>query len=136
MSEKKKNPWLLAIPAALATMILNALIHFLYMVVYGFVINPGHPAAIYEQHAQLSGPYSSIIIGIPLVFLASRWLARKFEPQNAIKAALLLWLIYFVLDLTILLLVGGLMAILLLFVVSFSTKLIAAYFGGKLAKAA
>lgn len=123
--------WILALPVALGVMVLNVVIFVLFMVVYGNAINPGHPEAFYHEYAKQAGPYSSIIAGIPLMFLAGRWYGKKFNGSNCVKAALLIWLIYFVIDLVIIAFSGELINILALFIVSFSTKFLGAYFGGK-----
>lgn len=121
------------VPTAIVVMILNVVAFILYMVIYGNFINPGHPQAFYQEYAQKAGPYSSIIAGIPLMYLAARWLGRKFTPSNSVKAALLMWLTYMLLDAAILTFSGELMNILILFIASFATKLGAAYLGGKAA---
>ena len=125
-----KNRWLLIVPAAIAVMIANVAIHILYMVAYSYLINPGQDAAHYQAHAQLSGPYSSIVAGIPLMLLVCRWLGKKFAAEFSVTAALLVWLVYFLIDLTVVLVAGALAGMALLFVISFATKFAAAYFGG------
>ena len=126
----EKNRWWLAIPFALGVMIINVVISILYVVVYSFLIDPGHDEAYYQAHAQVAAPYSSIIAGIPLMFLAGRWIGGKFPQGNRGKAALLVWLVYFLIDFAIIAAAGALGQIALLFAASFSTKFIAAYLGG------
>lgn len=126
----EKNRWWLAVPFALGVMVVNVLISVVYVVVYSYLIDPGHDEAYYQAHAQVAAPYSSIIAGIPLMFLAGRWIGGKFSKGNSVKAALLTWLVYFLIDLAIVALVGALAQIALLFAVSFSTKFVAAYLGG------
>jgi hypothetical protein len=131
----KKNRWVLILPAAIAVMIANVALHILYMVAYSYVINPGQDAAYYQAHARVSAPYSSIVAGMPLMFLACRWVGRKFAARFAVIAALLVWLVYFLIDLTVLLLAGELSSgLALLFIISFATKLAAAYLGGLAAR--
>lgn len=130
----KKNRWVLIIPAAIAVLILNVAIHVLYMVVYSYLINPGHDVAHYEAHAKFSAPYSSIVFGIPLMFLVCRWLGRKFAAGFSLTAALLVWLVYFLIDITVLVFAGGLGTVALLFTISFATKFAAAYVGGLAAR--
>lgn len=129
-----QNRWWLAIPFALGVMIVNIIISVLYVVVYSYLIDPGHDEAYYQAYAQVAAPYSSIIAGIPLMFLAGRWIGGKFPKGNSVKAALLMWLVYFLIDLSIIAAAGALKQIALLFVVSFSTKFVAAYLGGVLAQ--
>ncbi|MBK6750109.1 MAG: hypothetical protein KA956_12970 [Pyrinomonadaceae bacterium] len=126
----EKNRWWLAIPFALGVMIVNVVISMLYVVVYSYLIDPGHDDAYYQAYAQVAAPYSSIIAGVPLMLLAGRWIGGKFPKGNSVKAALLMWLVYFVIDLTIIAAAGALLQIAILFAVSFSTKLVAAYVGG------
>lgn len=126
----EKNRWWLAVPFALGVMIVNVLISVLYVVVYSFLIDPGHDEAYYQAHAQIAAPYSSIIAGIPLMFLAGRWLGGKFSKGKSVKAALLMWFVYFLLDFAIVAAAGALAQIALLFAISFSTKLGAAFLGG------
>jgi len=129
-----QNRWWLAIPFALGVMIVNIIISVLYVVVYSYLIDPGHDEAYYQAYAQFAAPYSSIIAGIPLMFLAGRWIGGKFPKGSSVKAALLMWLVYFLIDLSIIAAAGALIQIALLFVVSFSTKFVAAYLGGVLAQ--
>lgn len=126
----EKNRWWLAIPFALGVMVVNVLISVLYVVVYSFLIDPGHDEAYYQAYAEVSAPYSSIIAGIPLMFLAGRWIGGKFPKGNSVKAAMLVWLVYFLIDFAVIAAVGALAQIALLFAISFSTKFVAAYLGG------
>ena len=126
----EKNRWWLAIPFALGVMFFNIAISVLYVFVYSMFINPGQDQAFYQAHAQVAAPYSSIIAGVPLMFLAGRWIGYKFPKQNAVKAALSVWLVYFLIDFIIIAAAGALAQIALLFIVSFTTKFAAAYLGG------
>lgn len=122
--------WLLIVPAALGIMIANVGVHILYMVIFSYLIDPGHDVAYYESHAQFSAPYSSIVFGIPLMFFGCRWLAKKFAPQFCVTAALLVWVVYFLIDLSVMVLAAALGGLVLLFVISFVTKFAAAYLAG------
>lgn len=125
-----RKRWLWIPGAALIVMIANIAVHILYMVVYGYLINPGHDAAFYDKHAMASGPYSSIVAGIPLMFLVCRWVCRKFDASASVSTAVLIWLVYFLIDLTIITAAGALRQIAILFIASFATKFAAAYFAG------
>ena len=133
-TSKTKNRWVWIIPTAIAVMVANVAIHILYMVAYGYVINPGQDAAHYQAHAEFSAPYSSIIVGMPLMFFACRWIGRKFEARLSLTAALLVWLVYFLIDLTVIIFAGELFRMALIFTISFATKLAAAYLGGLAAR--
>lgn len=126
----EKNRWWLAIPFALGVMIVNVLISVLYVIIYSYVIDPGHDAEYYQAYAQVAAPYSSIVAGILLMFLAGRWIGGKFPQGNSVKAALLMWLVYFLIDLSIIVAAGALAQIAYLFTISFVTKLGASFLGG------
>ncbi|MEQ1605935.1 MAG: hypothetical protein ABL999_13810 [Pyrinomonadaceae bacterium] len=126
----EKNRWWLAIPFALGVMVVNVLISVLYVVVYSYAIDPGHDAGYYQAHAEFAAPYCSIVAGIPLMFLAGRWIGGKFPKGNSVKAALFVWLVYFILDFAIIAAAGALAQIAVLFIISFVTKLGAAFLGG------
>ncbi len=114
---------------AVMVMVANVTASVLYMVVYGHVIEPGHEPKYYNDHIQVAAPYCSIVAGIPLMFLAGWWVAGWWQRKPGIKAALLVWLAYTVIDLAILLAVGVTFTVAILFVVSFATKLAAGYVG-------
>jgi hypothetical protein len=121
--------------AAFLAMILNVLAFVLWMVIYGYVVNPGQPEAFYQQRAREMGAYSSIVTGIPIFFLVSYFLTRKWEAGFAFVAAFLFWLLYAIVDVSILLLSGwGNVAFSILVFVSMATKLGATLFGASLAK--
>lgn len=63
------------------------------------------------------------------MYLAGRWIGKRVGPMRAVRAALLVWAIYFVVDLAIVAASGSLTAVLPLFAVSFATKLAAVYYG-------
>ena len=127
--------WLIGV--ALLVLVLNVAMSFLYMVVYGYLINPGHPKAYYDEHIKVAAPYCSIVAGIPLMFLAGLWVAGWGEGQLGVKAAVVVWLAYAVIDLIIVLAVGGKEGLtakdVVLIAVSLVTKLAAAYAGALVA---
>lgn len=74
---------------------------FAWVAVYSYVINPGQPLAVYQAHAQASGPWVSILAGLPLFYAVSRWIARN-RPT-----ALTMWGIVVLVDAAILALAAG-----------------------------
>jgi hypothetical protein len=114
---------------AVLVLVANVAASVLYMVVYSHLIDPGHEVQYYHDHMQVAGPYSSIVAGIPLMFLAGWWVAGWWQRTAGVKAALLVWLAYAVIDLAILLAVGISFAVGVLVIVSLATKLAAGYFG-------
>jgi hypothetical protein len=136
MSEPSKAKLWLALPTAIVTGVLNVLCFFLFMVAYSYVLDPGHEEAYYSEAASRFGPISSIICGIPLMYLAGRWIGKRVGPRLAVTAGVLVWTVYFVLDLAIVAASGVSMSLLPLFVISFATKLAAVYLGARHARQA
>jgi hypothetical protein len=99
------------------------------MVVYSYLIDPGHDQAYYEAHIQAAAPYSSIIAGIPLMFLAGWWVGGWWQGQFAVKGAVIIWLTYTAIDVAILVAAGTTLSVALLAAVSIATKLAAVYLG-------
>jgi hypothetical protein len=127
------------IGVALLVMVVNIVMSILYMVVYSYLINPGHPKEYYDEHVKVAAPYCSIVAGIPLMFLAGLWVAGWGGSQSplGVKAALVVWLAYAVIDLGIVLAAAakeGLTAKMrVLVAVSLLTKLAAVYAGALVA---
>lgn len=119
--------WLVGV--AVLVLITNVAVSFLYMVVYGHVIDPGHPESYYREHIKVAAPYCSIIAGVPLMFLAGWWVGGWWEGSFAVTAALVVWLSYALIDLTVLLAVGLTTKAAVLVAVSLLTKLAAVYVG-------
>lgn len=130
MSEKSRL-WV-ALPTAIIAGVVNVTLFFLFMVLYGHVINPGHEDAFYQEAANRFGPYASIVGGIP-VFFVTGLVLRRFLSTRALKVGIAAWAIYFVLDVAIILAAAAdkILSFLPLIVVSFATKFVAIYFGAR-----
>lgn len=129
--DQSKFKLLLAFPTAILVGVLNVFLFFLFMVLYGYVINPGHDESFYQQAANSFGPVASIIGGIPLMYIAGRWIGKRVGPGLAVTAGLLVWLIYLSVDLAIIVASGVLLSVLPIVAVSFATKLGAVYLGAR-----
>ena len=117
---------------ALGVMAANVAITILYMVVYSHVINVGHEKAYYDAHVEIAAPYCSIVAGIPLMFFVGLWVGG-WDVTLAVQSALIIWLTYAVIDLTIVALSGPTLRIGVLVAISLLTKLIAVYCGALVA---
>lgn len=104
---------------------------FLYMVVYGHAIDPGHPDQYYHDHAQVAAPYCSMVAGVPLFFLAGWWVAGWSTGTAGMTAALTVWLSYTIVDVAIITAVGWTPRLAWLVAATLATKLIAAYAGAR-----
>lgn len=101
---------------------------------YSSLINSGKEVSVYEQHAQLSGPYIGIIIGFILVFWIGRRMAKRF-PSHVRLIGLGLPAGYIVLDFIIVVLtVADWMNNGWIFGVSYATKILAGYLVIRMAK--
>ena len=119
--------WLVGI--AVLVMVANILVSVLYMVVYSYLIAPGHDTQYYEAHIQTAAPYSSIVAGIPLMFLAGYWISSWWEGKFAVESALVVWLLYALIDFSALMAGGFTSKAAILVAVSLITKLAAVYAG-------
>ncbi len=114
---------------ALLVLVANVAASIGYMVVYSYVINPGHNEQFYRDHITVAAPYCSIVAGIPLMFLAGWWAAGWSSTQHAVQAAVIIWLVYALIDGAVLVASGMTARIAALFAVSMLTKLAAVYGG-------
>ena len=106
---------------ALGVMAANVAVSILYMVVYSYAIDPGHDKAYYEAHVKIAAPYCSIVAGIPLMFLVG-WFV-------GLQPAVIVWLVYAVVDVVVLAVSGVTLRSGALVAVSLLTKLVSAYLG-------
>ena len=116
---------------ALLVLVTNVVCSILYMVVYGYVIDPGHEQAYYDAHIQRAAPYCSIVAGVPLMFLAGWWVSSWWQRALGMGGAWTIWTAYVLIDLTVLLAAGMTAEIAALFAVSFGTKLAFVLLGAK-----
>lgn len=119
------------IGATLIYLVTNVAISILYVAFYAYVINPGHPPVFYEQYANVAAPYSSIFAGMPLMFLMCWWLSRRWTPDLALKSVLVIWIIYVIIDLSVLFASGMTTRLAIFSSISLATKLIAAVLGAR-----
>ena len=106
---------------ALGVMAANVAVSIPYMVVYSYAIAPGHAKAYYEAHVRIAAPYCSIVAGVPLMFLVGWWVGMW--------PAILVWLVYTLVDVAALAASGLTLRLGALVAVSFLTKLVSAYLG-------
>lgn len=132
---KQSSKLWVAPPTAIVAGVVNVFLFFLFMVLYGQVIDPGHAESFYQEAASRFGPYASIIGGIPVFFLTGVVL-RRFLGTRALKVAVTAWAIYLAVDLAIIIAVAGGEALGFLphMIVSFATKLAAIYLGARVSE--
>ena len=119
---------------ALGVMAANVAMTVLYMVVYSYVIDPGHEKTYYDAHVKIAAPYCSIVAGMPLMFFVGLWAGGFWGARLAVQSALIIWASYAVIDLVILAASGLTFRIGVLVAISLLTKLAAAYGGALVAR--
>jgi hypothetical protein len=117
------------IGATIFIFFVNVAMSFLYIAFYSYFINPGHDEQFYQQYAMSAAPYCSVIAGIPIFYFVCRWISSKWESNFAVKAALLVWLVYVLIDLSILMAAGFTLSLAVIAAISCLTKLASAYLG-------
>lgn len=108
---------------------------FAWVAIYSYLINPGHDSSYYQKYAEFASPIVSVVVGIPYLFFAGRWVGRK-AGTRAIAAGLWVWSILLIIDVLLIsvsvILAGGLSAYgVSMVAISHLTKFLSAYFGGK-----
>ena len=99
----------------------------LFMLIYSAAIHPGEQSAFYNAQARVLLPYIAIAVSFPLFFLLARW-------SDGWRNALIFWGVHVGIDVAISLAtdgVSGLRAILPLWLLSQSAKLLGCWFGGR-----
>ena len=120
--------WVRAVCGAVVAEIGQIAAAFGWVAIYSHLIRPGQSLVQYQAHAQASGPWVSIIAGVPIFYAASRWIAG-----NA-ASALMLWGVFVLIDGGLLLAASAETTLPLgLIAASYATKLLACYAGGKAA---
>jgi len=114
---------------ALAVMVLNVAISFAIVFFYATFIEPGHPEAFYLAFATRTAPISSVVAGVPLMFIAGMLIARRRERRAALIAAGATALIYIAVDSAIMIAAGATPDAWTWELISYPTKLLAAIGG-------
>lgn len=123
-----------AFGVAVLLVALNVVIAFGVMWVYGNFINPGHEPAFYQQEAQRIAPWSSLVAGVFLFFLAGWEFAQRKPARNALMFAATFAIVYIILDVGIIAAAGALSALGMIVAASMASKLIAALAGAAMAR--
>jgi hypothetical protein len=103
-----------------------------WVAIYSYLINPGHDLVYYQNYAQFASPIVSVIVGIPCLFFASRWVGRKAGTRAGVMC-LWVWFVLFTIDMLLSFLGGANAYNWTMVAISHATKMVAAYFGGRAA---
>ena len=105
---------------------------FVWVGIYSFLIHPGEELPYYQNHAQFASPIVSVVVGIPAWFFACRWVGRK-AGTRAVAMCLSIWLIVPLIDIPLGIIGQAKAYDWTMIAISDSTKLLAAYLGGRAA---
>lgn len=117
--------WHAALGGAIVAEVALVAASILWVTLYSYLLHPDQPLAVYQAHAQASGPWVSIVAGLPVFYAIGRWLLREWPT---------LWAgygLYLALDTGILLALSppSVQLPLLLVTVSYFSKLLAVIAG-------
>lgn len=119
---------------AILTMVTLVVISFIEVAIYSYLINPGQAQSVYEAHANVSAPYISGIFGFIVFFFIVRYWKKKKYP-DVFKLAILLPLIYVLLDIIIITAAGVKWSdFILIFALANTAKFLGSYLGYKLSE--
>ena len=118
--------------AFLSGISLYAISAFGWVAIYSYLIHPGEAPSYYENYAQFASPVISVVLGIPYWFFACRWVGQK-AGTRAVAMCVWAWVILFLIDFPLNFLAEQSAYSWMMVAISLSTKLLAAYLGGRAA---
>ena len=125
-------PWGWVAITAVGLVVAVTLAAFVWVGIYGYLIHPGEELSYYQNYAQFASPIVSVVVGIPVWFFACRWVGRK-AGTRAVAMCLSAWLIVPLIDIPLGILAQAKAYDWAMIAISDSTKLLAAYLGGRAA---
>ena len=131
-SQGGRIPWGWVIGTAVGLEVALVISAFAWVAIYSYLIHPGEEPAFYEDYARFASPVVSVVLGIPYWFFACRWVGRK-AGTHAVAMCLWAWLVLFLIDFPLYLLAQLQAYDWMMVAISLSTKLLAAYLGGRAA---
>lgn len=122
--------WGVVVLLAFACMVLNVLASFGWVWVYS-QFEPGQTQAAYEAYAQEWAPVSSVVLGAPILFLAGWVAGRGREAAKAALMGLAVGATYVAIDVAIILAFMPSGGIWLWIALSWISKPLFSWFGGR-----
>ena len=131
-SQGGRIPWGWVVGTAIGLEVALVISAFAWVAIYSYLIHPGEAPSNYENYAQSASPVVSIVLGIPYWFFACRWVGQK-AGTRAVAMCVWAWFITFLIDFPLIFLAEQKAYYLLILAISHSTKVLAAYLGGRAA---
>lgn len=96
-----------AVIYAVAATVISVVMTVAWVLVYAAAVNPGQSAQVYQDYAVVAAPTITLAIGVPLLLLAGWLIARRRERRSGFGAAVLVGVIFVLIDLATLLVLAG-----------------------------
>ena len=125
----KNIRWGAALGGALAAESVLIAAAFAWVAIYSHFLHPGESLAFYQQYAQMASLWVSLFAGIPVFYLACRWIGSR-TPTRAWPTAITIFGIYFLMDAPFVLLVDNPALTHWFAAINYPAKFLACYFGG------
>jgi len=131
-SQSDRVPWGWVIGTAIGLEVAMVISAFAWVAIYSYVIHPGEESAYYENYAKSASPFVSVVLGIPFWFFACRWVGRK-AGTRAVAMCVCAWFVLFIIEVPLIFIAKPTDYDWSMVALSHSTKLLAAYLGGRAA---
>ncbi len=122
--------WGWAIGGALLCEVVLVALAFAWIAIYSYTIHPRETAEFYRQYAIAYCPWVSLLGGLPAFYLACRWIGMP-APAKSIPTALMLCVVYLLLDAPLLLVGTNPFMPAWLPTAGFALKFLAAFMGAR-----
>jgi hypothetical protein len=122
--------WLFALLGAVLVEVVLIAAAIAWVTIYSYLIRPGLTLADYQAYAEQASPWVSVIAGLPVFFLAGRWVGGR-TAASALPTAIAMFGIYLLGDLTILLLAKPPVGIWMIGGLGYLAKLLGCWLGAR-----
>lgn len=75
---------------------------FAWVALYSYLVHPGETPAFYQRHAEVSGPWVSLLAGTPIFYFVCRWIGSRV-PSRGWATAMALFGLFIVVDFALML---------------------------------
>ena len=122
--------WGMALGGAVAAELVLVAGAFAWVAIYSHLLHPGEALAFYEQYALMAAPWVSVILGIPVFYLACRWIGSR-SPSAAWPTAMAFFGAYLLIDVSFLVFGENTTVAPWFLVANYLLKFLACHLGGR-----
>ena len=105
---------------------------FGWVAIYSHLIHPGEAVTFYREYANTASPFVALILGFPVFYMTCRWIGSR-APSQALPTAIAVFGAYCLIELPIVLSAANAALPAWFLAISFPTKFLGCYMGGKYA---